>query len=387
MNMRVILCAAVLGAVAWCGAQTTPALDLAGGLPVLKKQFEADVKEAQQRGREKFESAQQKYIETIETLENDLQDAGQLQGLITLREEKKRFAHDNDIPKNALVSEPEGLRQLQATTRSRLQADRREQALLLVTLSQKYMRDLSILQKASALRSDEKAVADLRAEKDRLLDNNVVREALAMLRSIRGGGEAEVAADGAATAPAGGGAAEAPKARFFTPGKEPMLASQALRPLHLVAPNAEQTANALSYQFAASTYVRPLEVDKKNFAVILRLTLIAKGKDVPADSKLVVDYFSHGAGATSGYKKESSEIIPQPKLARGMAILMDTVGITMPVPPPRQLKKTERAEKEFYGVVLSLFNADGKLIYQQCSLSALVKECIVEQPVIKAAGN
>ena len=388
MNMRIMLAAVLLCTASWCGAQTAPAVDAAGGLPVLKRQFEAAIKEAQQRGREKFESAQQKYLDAIEVLEADLQDAGQLQGLITLREEKKRFAQDNDIPKSAIVSEPEGLRQLQASSRSRLQADRREQALLVVTLSQKYMRDLSLLQKMLALRSDEKAIADIRTEKDNLLDNNVVREALAMLRSVRGGGDAEVTAASDATATASADTtAEAPKFRFYTPGKEPVLASQSLHPVHLIAPNAEQTANALNFQLNASTYTRTIETDKKNYAVILRLTLTAKGKDVPADSKLVVDYFSHGAGATSGYKKESTEIIPQPKLARGMAIVMDTAGILMPVAPPRQLKKTEKAEKEFYGVVLSLFNADGKLLYQQCSLPALVKECGVEQPVVKAAGG
>jgi hypothetical protein len=388
MNMRIILAAVLLCTAPWCGAQTPPAADPAGGLPMLKRQFEAAIKETQQRGREKFESAQQKYLDAIATLEADLQDAGQLQSLITLREEKKRFEQDNDIPKSAIVSEPEGLRQLQTASRTRLQADRRDQALQIVTLGQKYMRDLAALQKALVARSDEKAVADIRAEKDNLLDNNLVREALAMLRSVRSGGDVEVAAASDETAPAAGGVtAEVPKARFYTPGKEPVLASQALHPLHLIAPNAEQTANALSYQLAASSYSRAIEGDKKNFAVILRLTITAKGKDVPADSKLVVDYFSHGGGATSGYKKESTEIIAQPKLQRGMAIVMDTAGITEPVPPARQLKKTEKVEKEFYGVVLSLFNADGKLIYQQCSLPALVKECGVEQPVVKAAGG
>ncbi|MCX7009874.1 MAG: hypothetical protein NTY53_21970, partial [Kiritimatiellaeota bacterium] len=109
----------------WCNAQTAPAPDTAGSLPALKKQFETAIKEAQQRGREKLQTAQQGYFAMIETLENDLQDAGQLQGLITLREEKKRFAQENDIPKNAIVSEPEGLRQAQTSSRSRMQADRR----------------------------------------------------------------------------------------------------------------------------------------------------------------------------------------------------------------------------------------------------------------------
>ena len=384
MKIRIVLTVALLCTAAWCGAQTPPPADGAGGLPALKRQFEAAIKETQQRGREKLEATQQKYLDALETLANDLEDAGQLQGLITLREEKKRFAQDNDIPKSALVGEPEGLRQAQTASRTRMQADRRDQALQIATLSQKYMRDLSVLQKALAARSDARAIADIRAEKDSLLDNNVVREALAMLRSVRGGGDAEVAAEGETAPPAVTAAAEAPKPRFYTPGKEPVLASQALHPLHLVAPNAEQTANALSFQIAASTYSRLVEGDKKSYAVILRLTVAAKGKDVPADSKLVVDYFSHGAGATSGYKKEPSEIIPLPKLVRGMALVVDTAGITMPLAPPRQLKKTEKAEKEFYGAIFSLFNSDGKLIYQQCSLPALVKECSVELPVVKA---
>ncbi|MCX7009873.1 MAG: hypothetical protein NTY53_21965, partial [Kiritimatiellaeota bacterium] len=260
------------------------------------------------------------------------------------------------------------------------------QALQIVTLSQKYMRDLSALQKALATRNDSNAVAEVRAEKDNLLDNNFIREALVVLRSVKGGGEAEISSASDNSEPVSSAPVSAPRYKLYTPGKEPVLASQTIRPLHLVSPNAEQTANAVNYQITASVYSRPIEGDKKNFAVILRLTVTAKSKDVPADSKLVIDYFSHGAGATSGYKKESSEIIPQTKLPRGMAIVMDTAGIEMPVTPPRQGKKTEKAEKEFYGVVVSLFNPDGKLLYQQCSLPALVKECATELPATKSSA-
>jgi Skp family chaperone for outer membrane proteins len=358
-------------------AQTIPAADAAGGLPTLKRQFEGAIKETLQRGRENIQVSQQKYLAAIEALENDLQDAGQLQGLIALREEKRRFAQDNDIPKGAIVGDPEGLRQLQTSSRNRIQADRREQALQVVTISAKYMRDLSALQKALAAKGDSATVVEVRAEKDALLDNNVVREALVMMRSIKGGGDAEVSSASDAP-PANTASSEMPKYKFYTPGKEPVVSSQTIRSLHMISPNAEQTANSVNYQIAIHVYQRPIEGDKKNFAVIPRLTLTAKGRDVPADSKLVVDYFSHGAGATSGYKKETSETIPQNKLPRGMAIVMDAAGIPMPVTPPRQGKKSEKAEKEFYGVVVSLFSHEGKLLYQQCSLPALVKECGAE---------
>ena len=385
MKLQMVITVGLLGMMpTWCVAQTAPAVDIAGGQSALKRQFETAIKEAQLRGREKLQTAQQGYLTAVESLENDLQDAGQLQGLITLREEKKRFAQENDIPKNAIVSEPEGLRQMQTLSRTRIQADRREQALQIVTISQKYMRDLSVLQKALAARNDSNGIAEIRAEKDNLLDNNVVREALVILRSVKGGGDAEVSSASDGGTAASNGPVATPKYKFYTPGKEPVLASQAIHPLHLVSPNAEQTANSVSYQITVSVYSRPIEGDKKNFTVIPRLTLVAKGKDVSADSKLVVDYFSHGAGATSGYKKEGSEVIPQAKLARGMAIVMDAAGIEMPLTPPRQGKKTEKAEKEFYGVVVSLFSHDGKLLYQQCSLPALVKECITEMPVAKS---
>ncbi len=372
--MLVALCAC---APAFGLAQVT-APEAVGGLPALKRQYEAAIKEAQQRGRENFQAAQQKYLTAMEALENDLQDAGQLQGLITLREEKRRFAQDNDIPKNAIVGEPDGLRQLQTTSRNRIQADRREQAQQIVAVSAKYMRELSALQKALTAKGDSAAVGEVLAEKDALLDNNVVRESLVVVRSVKGGGDAEVSS--ASDAPTGTktAATEPPKYRFYTPGKEPAVASQSLRSLHMVAPNAEQTANSVNYQFGVSVYQRPIEGDKKNFAVIPRLTLAAKGKDVPVDSRLVLDYFSHGAGATSGYKRESTETIPQNKIGRGMAIVMDAAGIAMPVTPPRQGKKTEKAEKEFYGLVISLYSHEGKLLFQQCSPSALIKECGAE---------
>jgi len=361
-------------------------LDAAAGLPALKRQYEAAIKEALQRGRENFQVAQQKYLTALESLEGDLQDAGQLQGLIALREEKRRFAQDNDIPKNAIVGEPDGLRQLQTASRNRIQADRREQAQQVVAVGAKYMRELAALQKTLAAKNDAAAVAEVLAEKDALLDNNVVREALVVMRSVKGGGDAEVSNASETVATTKSAVVETSKYRFYTPGKEPAIASQSIRQIHLVSPNAEQTANSVNFQFGISVYQRPIEGDKKNFAVIPRLTLTAKGKDVPADSKLVVDYFSHGAGATSGYKKETTETIPQNKIGRGMAIIMDAAGIAMPVTPPRQGKKTEKAEKEFYGVVVSLYSHEGKLLFQQCSPSALIKECGAEPSAGKTAA-
>lgn len=367
----------------WSVAQTVPVPDTVGGLPVLKRQFETAIKEVQQRGRENFQVAQQKYLAVIAALENDLQDAGQLQGLIALREEKRRFTQDNDIPKSAIVGEPDGLRQVQTTSRNRIQTDRRDQAQQIVAISAKYMRDLSALQKALTAKGDSPAVAEVLAEKDNLLDNNMVREALIVVRSVKGGGDAEVSSTSDTPPAASLVGNDAPKYKFYTPGKEPVITSPTSRSLHMISPNAEQTANAVNYQITVNAYQRPIEGDRKNFAVIPRLILTAKGKDVPADSKLVIDYFSHGAGATSGYKKEASETIPQNRLPRGMAIVMDAAGIPMPVTPPRQGKKTEKAEKEFYGIVVSLFNHEGKLQYQQCSLPALVKECSIEPPTGK----
>ena len=80
---RLWLCGWLLGA--------GPALAAPGegaDLASLKGTFESALAQLQQQGRQSAQQLQQRYVNTLTRVENELQDQGRMQAVITAREEK-----------------------------------------------------------------------------------------------------------------------------------------------------------------------------------------------------------------------------------------------------------------------------------------------------------
>jgi len=179
----------------------------------LRKQFEDTLRAALQQERDAGKLRRQRYLADLTALEESLQSAGnQLSAVLAVRAERARFEESGDVPATARAANPPALRQLQDAWRAQAAAAPRRQAQTIVTASERYLQGLAQLQQTLGAQHDQRGVDEVKAEKDRLLDNNRVREALALLQApapagaVRppapGGAEPEnrPAADGAAAA-------------------------------------------------------------------------------------------------------------------------------------------------------------------------------------------
>ncbi|MCX6996865.1 MAG: hypothetical protein NTV49_07220 [Kiritimatiellaeota bacterium] len=167
------------------GGQNTPA-PVAGqpGLSDLKKQFETVFRDLQRQEREAAKLSQQRYLAGLTALEEAWQVAGSnLTVVLAVDMEKKRFEQSDDIPANALATELPALRKLQDGWRAQTAALPQEQARKIVAAGERYLQTLANLQKGMAAQNDTNGVAEVIAEKDRLLSNSRVCEAVALLQA------------------------------------------------------------------------------------------------------------------------------------------------------------------------------------------------------------
>ena len=173
-----------------------PAAPAAGqpDLDALRKQFEKAFQDLQGQERETARQLRQSYLSGLRALEDALQSAGnQLSAVLAVHAERERFEQTGDIPEGALSDRLPALRKLQDAWRQQTSAAPKDQAQKIVAASERYLQNLANLQKSLAARNDAAGVAAVIAEKDRLLGNNRVREALALQQEAPPGRDAKPA--------------------------------------------------------------------------------------------------------------------------------------------------------------------------------------------------
>ena len=181
IKLKLVMLSTLLLALGNAGGQTAPA---PLRLDDLRKQFETTIRDVQRQERETAKQLQQRYLAGLTALEESLQAAGnQLTAVLAVNAERKRFEGAGDIPESALAQQPPALRKLQDAWRAQTAGGPREQAQKIVAASERYLQNLALLQKEAAARNDTRGVDEVKAEKDRVLGNNRVREALTLLQS------------------------------------------------------------------------------------------------------------------------------------------------------------------------------------------------------------
>ncbi len=152
------------------------------------------------------------------------------------------------------------------------------------------------------------------------------------------------------------------KYTFYPLGKEP--AQRNARPLKLEIAFAELRAAQIDYSLVAS------EAEG-----LPRVSLTAKNSELPAKTRLVIEYFDKYPGPR-GYRRESVEHIELPAIPRGSGLVVEGHGM-------REYGSKLVGIKSFrplYGIVISLFDEHGKIFMQGCAPSALMQECRRELP-------
>ncbi len=387
------------GGLAWGqAAATKPAVTAAAPtLADLKKYFETSMREAQKANREEVKALRQSYTDQLTKLQTALQGKGEMQAVLTVRDEKARFEAAGEIPTTALATEPAALRKAQDDWNASLQQVQITQAQKLVALSEKYMQQLALVQKTLTAKNDQDGLKAVNEETDRLLGNNVIREALALAKTAPA---KPATPDKPATPtkpdttittppkPPETKVVEVGDYKFYPTGKEP--AAKDLKDQRLEFATAERRNAAFFYSLGAKLYVdkaklrttkRPgydvtYKEESGDLFSVPRITLASRNKDIPEGSKLVIQYYSRHTARASDVREERVEHIATPALARGQSFTVDGEGITLYKYDYRSgYGYRERSGREYYGLIISLFDPDGKMLIQQCTPSSLIKAC------------
>ena len=382
--MRVAACWVSLIAIA---ATTSPTL------PELRQAFETAMRDTLKQQQAQLQPLRQSYTTALSKLEGERQEQGAIQEMIAIRYEKARFEQVLEIPTNALVAEPLALRKLQDEwNRQGLQLQQ-VHARQIVNLSEKYMQALASLQKSMTTQHDDAGVDAVKAETARLLNNNIILESLALVKAVKPAVETTPKLPPPVVVPPLTTSTTLGDYKFYPPGKETVIKD--LRDLHLDFPSAEYRGAAYCYALTAKIYFDKSKVQvtkrgdwegasKEESGQILsipRVTVTCRNKDVPEGAKLVIQYFSHPTTHTTDLHEERVEHIALPPLARGQAIIVDGQGVLLYKYEYRSVYSSRgRSGHEFYGLIVSMFDAENKLLIQECAPSSLAKSCQANLP-------
>jgi len=182
--------------LAGAGAQPAPAVNSAG-LDDVRKQFAGAFADLPRQERAAAQQVRQRYLDGLAALEEALQLQGNaMPAVLTVRAERERFEQAGTIPDAVLAGRLPALRKLQDEWRAQSAALPLTAAQRLVALTERYLQSLANLQTALTVIHDTNGITAVKAEKDRLLDNHRVREAIALLQAAkapaRAGGGAPV---------------------------------------------------------------------------------------------------------------------------------------------------------------------------------------------------
>lgn len=388
--------------IAIAGLVTLSALAQSVPLPELKKAFESGLRAAQQQQREQIKDANGKYTAALNVAEQRLQERNNEQGLDWVRAERKRFEQAGDIPENATARGP--LLRVQEEWREQTAQAKLQQAQRIAELTGNYVQELGKLQ--TQLAGNLAALAEVKDESDRVLGNSLIREALDLAKTARPAAAPVAAKPAEDTAkPPPSAVATPPKAltgpvtvgdyKIFPQGKEP--AAKELKSLRLDFPSVAARVAASAYGLSAAVFADKDKLDsnrqsgvgfayKQERGIIhtsARLTLACHGRDMAEGSKLVVQYFSHPANSLTESHEERIEQIALPALPRGQTVVVDGTGIELGKFEHRGAHVHFKGGDEFYGLIVSLFDPDGKLLIQECSSTALAKSCPTKLPASK----
>jgi len=378
-------------------------------LPELKKPFEAGIRAAQQQQREQVKAASDQYLAALKAAEQRFQESGVEAGLTGVRAERQRFEQAGDMPESALGRGP--LRQAQEVWQAQVAQAKLAHAQRTAELTGKYLQDLARLQ--LQLADNPAGLAEIKDETDRVLNNSAIREALALAKTAKpaaapavvpatepAAASAKPPAEPAKPAPATAarpltGVVTVGDYKFYPQGKEPP--AKELKQLRMEFPNVASRGAASTYGLGAGVFADKEKMDtsrqsgigfaykqeRGSIRTTARLTVACHGRDLAEGSKLAVHYFSHPANSLMDFREERVELIALPAVPHGQTVVVDGAGIELGKFEHHGVRKVFKGGDEFYGLIVSLFDPEGKLLIQQCSSTALAKTCPASLPAEK----
>lgn len=257
------------------------------------------------------------YEAGLRKLRGELEEAGRLRPLLAVHDELARFSKTRD-PAGPGAESVE-LAALQAAYLARNQQVAYSNDLEVIRLAERYVQALAELRAGLLKAKAEEAVKGVDEERDRLLSLGRLRSAL---RATLTNPPAE---------PNGSGGAA-------TNG----LAAGKARNLRMYRLANEDVAKVMGYTMSLSLLedtsrlkVRESEAGmtttrSEDGPVIYtpRITIASRNSEIPPDCDMTIEYFTRSF-TDNGYRKESSETLPLPRVARGESATVEGRGLSL----------------------------------------------------------
>ena len=332
------------------------------------------------------------YGRELKALGAAYQTGGDLDGLIAARKEIKRFEYSSEIPAESIVTEPAKLKELQDKYAALAGGGGIEKSRKIVALTELYVAHLEDMKKQLTVSGDIESALAAKKEIERVQASPVNTAALFDLSVAKAAEPKQpVPVEKAATAPAKEDENEMSAPRGYTlypAGKTPeRIAGQVFNRLALASTGntpmsarrvsviasrslASQVSNSSSYYSSSK---------RTSKSAIIRLQIRHTRSSSAVENQIVnIQFFTKPVGSkgSASPTRVASGTIKIPKLTSA-AICVDCPEVSSSSSSYRSGRRTSKRGTAFYGILVSVYNADGTLSYQGISTSGLKKAAAV----------
>lgn len=298
------------------------------------------------------------YAERLRQLQYAFQVAGRLGDLILVYDEIQRLQNEKKPPSPSPAMEPAELRLLAEDYVLSLRTARHSNDVHVARASADYIQQLAVLRRSMAERDGGDLLLMLDAERDRLLTNAVIRQAV----------DGSVAKPGTLAADMISTDMTAREfndiiLRLYRPTNESVDAITA----HSIDVGMTEDSSGMADRKTSSGRGEATSRSGKlNYT--FRVTVSGRARDVPSGSRIVVEYFARSmTDDAREYVKAEEAILPA--ILAGESYTADlkgfTVAQTVSISVTTSGMTRSYTGSEFYGIIVSLLNPTGGVVMQR----------------------
>lgn len=334
-----------------------------------QSEYLAGLKAAEDKTEQMFLGLNIAYVEKLRQLQYSLQLSGRLKDLIAVHDELIRFRTQRTPPAPTPTMEPPELRILAEEQVRALRTAQYSNDVHVARAASTYIQNLALLRRILAEKSGPDILVNLDAERDRLLTNAAIRQAVV----------------GSLTSP------DSLTNLISTVDSMGPTANESDRLLRLYRPGNEPAATIMGYSLDVgmtedTSRMRQAKSDGKqattvsqsgNVAYQFRVTVVGRNSEVPSGSRIVIEYFQRSL-TDSAKSYVSSEQSLLPGVGKGETYTVEFKGVS--------LYKSESSSSgsrgwtrsfsghEFHGVIVSLLDPEGRIILQRFHPQSMSRE-------------
>jgi hypothetical protein len=335
-----------------------------------RTEFDAGLRAGDEEAQRLMQGLDLIYADKLRQLQYTLQFSGRLRELMAVHDEARRYQAKRTPPAVTASIEPAELRVLAEEHLRALRTAQYSNDLAVARTASLYVQNLAILRRSLAEQVDPEVLLALDAERDRLLTNARIRQAVAGC-AVTPGSLTNLTV---ATIDAGEAAGTSDRMlRLYGLGND----QAAVLMGYTLDVGMTEDQSRLRERKTESIQVRSRSRDG-SVGYQFRVTVSGRNSEVPPGSRLIVEYFSRSMTDNSR-KFHSSEQAVLTGVGRGESSTVEFKGISLYrseslMSGLRGGGTRSYSGDEFHGLIVSLLDPEGRIILQRFHPQAMSKE-------------